>query len=45
MERFLLKKIKEFNKSFVKPYRKEDKLYINRKLINVIETEAASKNS
>jgi len=31
---FLTEKIKEFNKSFVKPFRGEDKLYINRKIIN-----------
>ena len=31
---FLIERIKELNKSFVKPLRGEDKLYINRKFIN-----------
>ena len=31
---FLTERIMEFNKSFVQPLRGEDKLYINRKLIN-----------
>ena len=31
---FLTERIKELNKSFVKPLRGEDKLYINRKFIN-----------
>jgi len=31
---FLTDRIKEFNKSFVKPLRGEEKLYINRKLMN-----------
>ena len=31
---FITERIKEFNKSFVKPLRGDDKLYINRKIIN-----------